>query len=139
MEATSYEGKPVLKRTQIATYDKGIRLSFVNVFDPISMAPLTFDYARSDTNETRHLEVKGKTLVFRRFPGTGDEPAQDYVAKVDRQILDFHDGMYGILLDAFSLARGLRGDVSRVRHGPCLRRLDTTQGYGQGNGTGRRR
>ena len=106
LEATSFRGRPAMKRTQIAEYKKGIRITFVNVFDPASMAPLTFDYLRSDTGETRHLEVDGKTLRFQRQPGTGEEAAQDYVARVDRQILDFYDGMYGILIDAFPLREG---------------------------------
>ena len=106
METTSYAGRPALKRTQVAQYKNGIRLTFVNVFDPKTMASLTFDYSRSDTGETRHLEVDDKTLRFRRSPGTGDEPAQDYVARVDRRIFDFYDGMYGILLDAFPLREG---------------------------------
>jgi len=95
-----------MKRTQIAEYKKGIRITFVNVFDSASMAPLTFDYTRSDTGETRHLEVDGTTLRFQRQPGSGEEPAQDYVARVDCQILDFYDGMYGILIDAFPLREG---------------------------------
>ena len=106
MEAVSYQGRPALKRTQVADYKKGIRLTFVNVFDPKTMTPLTFDYTRSDTGETRHLEVDNRTLRFKRLPGSGDEFAQDYVATVDHRILDFYDGMYGILLDAFPLREG---------------------------------
>jgi len=106
METTSHAGRPALKRTQVAAYKNGIRISFVNVFDPKTMASLTFDYARSDTGETRHLETEGRTIRFQRNPGTGDEPAQDYVAKVDRQILDFYDGLFGILLDSFPLREG---------------------------------
>lgn len=108
METTTHAGRPALKRTQIAEYKNGIRLTFVNVFDPKTMDSFTFDYTRSDTGEKRHLEVDGKTLRFRREPGTGDEPAQDYVARVDRRILDFHDGLYGILLDSFPLREGYK-------------------------------
>ena len=106
METTTYRGRPALKRTQVAEYKKGPRLTFVNVFDPGSMASLTFDYVRGDTGETRHLEIDGKTVSFRRQPGTGGEPAQDYVARVDRRIVDYYDGLYGILLDAFPLREG---------------------------------
>src|SRR6476469_8497304 len=45
MEAATFEGRPVLKRTQVAEYKKGIRVTFVNVFDPKSMASLLFDYS----------------------------------------------------------------------------------------------
>lgn len=106
METTSFAGRPALKRTQIAEYKNGIRLTFVNVFDPKTMDSLAFDYVRSDTGETRHLEVDGKTVHFRRSPGTGDQPAQDYDARVDRKILDYYDGLFGILLDSFPLKEG---------------------------------
>jgi hypothetical protein len=106
MEATTYRGRPAMKRTQVAEYKKGIRLTFVNVFDPATMASWTFDYERSDTGEKRHLEVDDKTVKFRREPGTGSEEAQDYVARVGRRILDFYDGLYGILIDAFPLKEG---------------------------------
>lgn len=106
MEATTYRGRPALKRTQVAEYKKGIRITFVNVFDPASMASLSFDYERSDTGETRHLEVDDKTLTFRRQPGTGGDEPQDYVAHLDRRILDYYDGLYGILVDAFPLKEG---------------------------------
>ena len=106
MEPTSFSGRPALKRTQVAEYKNGIRLTFVNVFDPKTMDSLAFDYTRSDTGETRHLEIEGKTVHFRRSPGTGDQPAQDYDARVDRKILDFYDGMFGILLDSFPLKEG---------------------------------
>src|SRR5262245_5245173 len=110
MEATTYAGRPALKRTQIAEYKNGIRLTFVNIFDPKTMDSLAFDYLRSDTGETRHLEVDGRTIHFRRSPGTGDEPAQDYDARVDHKILDFHDGLYGILLDSFPLKEGYEAE-----------------------------
>jgi hypothetical protein len=106
MEATTHSGRPALKRTQVAEYKSGIRLTFVNVFDPKSMASLTFEYTRSDTGETRQMEIRDKRVHFRRAPGTGSEPAQQYVATVDHEILDFYDGLYGILLDAFPLREG---------------------------------
>lgn len=106
MEETTYRGKPALKRTQVAEYKKGTRLTFVNVFEPKTMASLSFDYSRSDTGETRHLEIDDKTVSFRRQPATADEDRQEYVAKVGRRILDYYDGLYGILLDSFPLREG---------------------------------
>jgi hypothetical protein len=103
LERTTHAGRPALKRTQVAEYKNGIRLTFVNVFDAKTMASLTFDYARSDTGEKRRLEFAGRKATFRRLPGTGSEPEQDYVATVAHDVLDFHDGLYGILLDAFPL------------------------------------
>jgi hypothetical protein len=106
MESVTYQGRPALKRTQVAEYKKGIRLTFVDVFDPKSMALHVFDYARSDNAETRHLDADDRTIRFQRKPGAGDDFAQDYVAKVEHRVLDFYDGMYGILVDAFPLREG---------------------------------
>ena len=114
MEATTYRGRPAMKRTQVAEYKKGIRITFVNLLDPATMASWTFDYERSDTGEKRHLEVDGKTVKFRREPGTGSEEAQDYVARVDRRILDFYDGLYGILIDAFPLREGYETEFAAL-------------------------
>ena len=111
MEPTSFSGRPALKRTQVAEYKNGIRLTFVNVFDPKTMDSLAFDYSRSDTGETRHLEVDGKTVHFRRSPGTGDQPAQDYDARFDRRILDYYDGLFGILLDSLPLKEGYEAQI----------------------------
>ena len=106
MERTTYKGLPALKRTQVAEYKNGLRLTFVNVFDPHTMASLTFDYTRSDTGEKRRLEMAGRRATFRRDAGTGDNPDQDYVAALSHDVLDFYDGLYGILLDAFPLKEG---------------------------------
>ncbi|HSB35258.1 MAG TPA: hypothetical protein VLH41_00170 [Thermoanaerobaculia bacterium] len=106
LEATSYEGRPALRRTQVAQYKKGIRLTFVNVFDARTMTPYTADYERSDTGETRHAEFRQGEVSFRRLPGTGDTASQQYVASLDHRVLDFYDGMYGVLLDAFPLGEG---------------------------------
>ena len=106
VEPTTVGGRAALKRTQVAAYRSGVRLTFVNVFDPKTMESLSADYTRSDTGETRHLEYHGKEIEFRRSPGTGDTPAQRYVATVDQRVLDYYDGLYGVLLDALPLASG---------------------------------
>ncbi len=111
MESVTHEGRPALKRTQVAQYKKGIRLTFVNVFDSKTMASLTFDYVRSDTGEKRHLEFRDRSAHFVREPGTGDQPAQDYTAKLDRAVLDYYDGLYGILLDALPLKEGFAATI----------------------------
>jgi len=112
MESVSYRGRPALKRTQVAEYKKGIRITFVDVFDPKSMALHVFDYTRSDNGESRHLESEDRTIRFERKPGTADDFAQDYVATVEHRVLDFYDGMYGILVDAFPLREGYEVDFS---------------------------
>jgi hypothetical protein len=106
VESTTVNGRPALKRTQVASYKNGIRLTFVNVFDPKTMESFSASYERSDTGERRQLEYRGKEITFHRSPGTGDAPAQQYVATVEQRVLDFHDGLYGVLLDALPLRTG---------------------------------
>ena len=106
LEITSVGGRPALKRTQVATYKNGTRLTFVNVFDPKTMESLSADYSRSDTGETRHLEFRGKEVSFLRSPGTGDGPAQNYRASLEHRVLDYYDGLYGVLLDTLPLREG---------------------------------
>jgi hypothetical protein len=111
MEALSDGGRDALRRTQVAEYKKGIRTTFVTTFEKATMAPLSFDYSRSDTGETRHLEFRGNTASFRRNPGAGSDFHQDYVAKLDHAVLDFYDGTYGILLAALPLKEGFDAEI----------------------------
>lgn len=115
MEAVTVAGRTVLRRTQVAEYKKGTRVTFVTTFEKASMTPLAFDYSRSDTGETRRLEFGSgagrDSATFRRSSGTGRTPAQDYVAKLDHRVLDFYDGTYGILLAALPLAEGFDVEI----------------------------
>jgi Protein of unknown function (DUF3108) len=111
MEEISAGDKSALRRTQVARYKKGVRITFVTTFEKKTMAPLSFEYSRSDTGETRHIEFRGRTAAFRRAAGTGDGPVQDYVASLDHNVLDFYDGTYGILLDALPLREGFDAEI----------------------------
>ena len=111
MEEISVKGRPALRRTQVAEYKKGIRITFVTTFEKPAMAPLGFDYSRSDTGETRHIEFDGRTAKFHRAPGSGKEPVQNYVATLDQNVLDFYDGTYGILLSALPLREGFDAEI----------------------------
>jgi hypothetical protein len=43
LESVHFQGRPALKRTQIAKYEKkAIQLTFVSVFDPQTMKPFSF-------------------------------------------------------------------------------------------------
>ena len=45
LESVDFRGRPALKRTQIAKYDKkSIQLSFISIFDPKTMEPFSFEY-----------------------------------------------------------------------------------------------
>src|SRR6266446_5861499 len=50
-------GRHLLKRTQMADYAKyNIVTTYVNVFDPKTMAPVYMDFKRSDTGEWAHRD-----------------------------------------------------------------------------------
>ena len=111
LETTNYEGRPAMKRTQIAKYEKkGIQLTFVSVFDPTTMAPFSFDYTRSDNGNIRHVEFRGKNVIYRHVDSTGLKP-EEATVKLDRQVFDFYGGMYGMLVSMLPLAEGYTAKI----------------------------
>src|SRR5262249_41265080 len=98
LESTVYNGQLAMKRTRIANYEKkGIKLTFVSVFEPKTMKPLVFDYSRSDNGNVRHVEFGPNAVIYRHTDSTGVKPAEAKV-KLDRNVFDFYGGMYGILI-----------------------------------------
>ncbi len=64
LEKTVSNGQPAMRRTQIANYNKkGIKLTFVSVFDPKTMKPFSFDYSRSDNGNVRHVDVESQSVI----------------------------------------------------------------------------
>ena len=54
LAAVEIDGRPLLKRSQMADYAKyNVATTYVNVFDPKNMAPVSMDFKRSDTGEWR--------------------------------------------------------------------------------------
>ncbi len=110
LEAVSFDGRPALRRTQVANYTKkNFKLIFINVFDPKTMEPLQSDYERTDTGEKRHIDFRHETVTYRRTPGAagaaGTAP-EEKTAILARRVFDFYDGTYGLLLSAFPLRTG---------------------------------
>jgi hypothetical protein len=106
LERVDFQGRPALKRTQIAKYDKKpIQLTFVSIFDPKTMEPFSFDYSRSDNGNVRHVDFHHETVTYRHTDSTGSKPAEATV-KLDRPVFDFYGGMYGVLISALPLAEG---------------------------------
>src|SRR5215470_20379370 len=84
LENTVYNGQPAMKRTQIAKYEKkGIKLTFVSVFEPKTMKPFSFDYSRSDNGNVRHVEFGPGVAIYRHTDATGVKP-EEATAKLDR-------------------------------------------------------
>jgi len=106
LESVDFQGRPALKRTQIAKYDKkSIQLTLVSVFDPRTMEPLSFDYSRSDNGNVRHVGFHHEIVTYRHTDVTGAKP-EEATAKLDRPVFDFYGGMYGVLISALPLAKG---------------------------------
>jgi Protein of unknown function (DUF3108) len=106
LENVHFEGRPALKRTQIAKYEKKpIQLTFVSIFDPKTMEPFSFDYSRSDNGNVRHVDFHHATVTYRHTDSTGAKP-EEATIKLDRPVFDFYGGMYGVLISALPLAEG---------------------------------
>ena len=111
VDVTTYHGKPAMKRTQVANYDKKkIQLTFVSVFDPATMEPFTFDYSRSDNGNVRHVEFNGDNVTYRHIESTGSKP-EEATVKLDRRVFDFYGGMYGMLIATLPLTDGYEVDI----------------------------
>ena len=111
LENVSFQGRPAMKRTQIAKYDKkNIELRFVSIFDPKTMEPFTFDYARSDNGNVRHVEFQHSTVTYRHTDSTGSKP-EEATVKLDQPVFDFYGGMYGLLISSLPLANGYTAEI----------------------------
>jgi hypothetical protein len=99
-------GRHLLKRTQMADYAKyNIVTTYVNVFDPKTMAPVSMDFKRSDTGEWAHRDFEGTRVTYRR----GSTAGETKTGRLDMKdpIFDYNGGMYGVLLAALPLKEGL--------------------------------
>ena len=111
LEGAVYNGQPAMKRTQIAKYEKkGIKLTFVSVFDPKTMKPFVFDYSRSDNGNVRHVEFGPDAVIYRHTDSTGAKPEEAKV-KLDRDVFDFYGGMYGLLISTLPLADNYSAEI----------------------------
>ncbi|MGH9442714.1 MAG: hypothetical protein ACRD16_10620 [Thermoanaerobaculia bacterium] len=110
LEATTFEGRPAMKRTQVAKYNKnGIVLTFVDVFDPATMEPRTFDYSRSSDGNTRHIAFRGETVTY-RHADTKDAKPEEATARLDRKVFNFY-GLYGVLVSTLPLREGFAAEI----------------------------
>jgi hypothetical protein len=111
LEAVSFQGRPAMKRTQIAKYDKkNIELRFVSIFDPKTMEPYSFDYSRSDNGNVRRVEFQHETVTYRHIDSSGSKP-EEATVKLDRPVFDFYGGMYGMLISTLPLTDGYAAEV----------------------------
>jgi hypothetical protein len=109
LAAVEINGRHLLKRSQMADYAKyNIVTTYVNVFDPKNMAPVSMDFKRSDTGEWAHRDFDGALVKFRR--GKSGDDAKNEAGQIELQesVFDYNGGMYGVLLAALPLKEGFK-------------------------------
>ena len=103
-------GRSLLKRTQIANYPKrGITLTTINVFDPLTMAPISREFSRND-GTFNHIDFAGASIKYRRVELPGGA-AKEGEAHFDSPVFDFFGGLYGLLVTAFPLKAGFAASL----------------------------
>jgi hypothetical protein len=108
LEPVEVDGRHLLKRSQMAGYAKyHIVTTYVNVFDPKTMAPVSMDFKRSDTGEWAHRDFEGSKVRYDRA-ATNSDPAQKGELKLGEDIFDYNGGLYGVLLASLPLKEGLK-------------------------------
>ncbi|HET7840261.1 MAG TPA: hypothetical protein VFM21_01580, partial [Terriglobia bacterium] len=108
---TEAGGRRLFKRTQMADYAKyNIVSTYVNVFDPKTMAPISQDFRRSDTGEWAHRDFDGASVKFRRQSST-QAKLETGELKLSGPVFDYNGGMYGVLLAALPLKEGLKASL----------------------------
>jgi hypothetical protein len=108
LSAVEINGRHLLKRTQMADYAKyNIVTTYINVFDPKTMAPIYMDFRRSDTGEWAHRDFEHSVVNFRRG-SSGEAKTQTGQLEMKEPVFDYNGGMYGVLLAALPLKAGLK-------------------------------
>lgn len=106
------DGRHLLKRTQMADYAKyNIVTTYVNVFDPKTLSPVSMDFKRSDTGEWAHRDFESTRVIYRR--GDSGDATKTQTGQLDMKepVFDYNGGMYGILLAALPLKEGFQATL----------------------------
>ena len=110
LERTTFEGKPALKRTQSVRYTKrDIQMSIVDVFDPKTMEPFTFDYSRTNDGETRHVDFRHENVTYRHSDAKDPKPEEKSV-RLEQPVFNFY-GLYGVLVSTLPLREGYAAEI----------------------------
>lgn len=109
LTAVEIDGRHLLKRTQMADYAKyNIVTTYVNLFDPTNMAPVSMDFRRSDTGEWAHRDFDRTQIKYRRGVAGDDGKMQTGQIETKEPVFDYNGGMYGVLLATLPLKEGLQ-------------------------------
>lgn len=108
---TEVGGRRLFKRMQTADYAKyHIVTTYVNVFDPKTMAPISQDFKRSDTGEWAHRDFDRVSVKFSRR-SSAQAKLETGELKLSSPVFDYNGGMYGVLLAALPLKEGLKASL----------------------------
>jgi hypothetical protein len=109
LAAVDVDGRHLLKHTQMADYAKyNIVTTYVNVFDPKTMAPVYMDFKRSDTGEWAHRDFDKALVKYRRVKSGDDTKTETGQLELKEPIFDYNGGMYGVFLAALPLKEGFK-------------------------------
>ena len=112
LAAVEIDGRRLLKRTQMADYAKyNIVTTYVNVFDPKTMAPVSQDFTRNDTGEWAHRDFESARVKYRRGNSAEGAKTQSGQIELKEPVFDYNGGMYGVLLAALPLKEGFKATL----------------------------
>ena len=100
----------------MADYAKyNIVTTYVNVFDPKNMAPVSMDFKRSDTGEWAHRDFDGTLVKYQRGKSGYEAKNEAGQLELKESAFDYNGGMYGVLLAALPLTEGFKARFPRSR------------------------
>lgn len=112
MQWTEVEGKRAMLRVQGTTFVNGSSNTIVNIFDPHTLAPIKSETHGLDGTIFRRT-FNGAHVTSVELAGASDK--KDPVASdLPQAVYDFNGGMYGILLAALPLRKGLTGTLPAI-------------------------
>jgi hypothetical protein len=112
MRWTVVDGKRVMSRVQGTTFVNGAANTIVNLFDPLTLAPIKSETHGVDGSIFRRtFDGAHITSVALAAPADKKEPT---AAELPQAVYDFNGGMYGILLASLPLRKGLKGTLPAI-------------------------
>lgn len=112
MQEHVVNGDRALMRVQGLTRVNGDNSSTVNIFDPVTMLPISSE-TRGTNGSTRRRTFGAATVRTVTIAALGaDEAANEF--SVEPPVYDYYGGMWGLLLATFPLHSGAQGSFRSV-------------------------
>lgn len=115
VSTVTVDGRTAMRRVQVVTLPKGGSLTYVNVFDPKTLRPISNAMVVSNGDYTAHrFSEDGREIVT--FDAKGERRAlpQERKSTLAERIYDYNGGMYGLILRGFPLEAGLKGTLKTL-------------------------